>query len=56
MSLLKQYQARVAQVNAATDPAEKEKLTREAKVLEEQLSTWDQETKQKTIILWLGTR
>ncbi|WXJ96166.1 hypothetical protein MCACP_26650 [Neomoorella carbonis] len=53
---LEQYQAKVAQVNAATDSVEKEKLTREAKALEEQLSAWDQETKQHTIILWLETK
>ena len=53
---LEQYQAKVAQVNAATDPAEKEKLQGEAQALERQLSTWEQETKQQTIILWLETK
>ncbi|WP_338827200.1 hypothetical protein [Neomoorella thermoacetica] len=53
---MEQYQAKVAQVNAATDPMEKEKLTWEAKALEEQLSAWEQETKQHTIILWLETK
>ncbi|WP_338824251.1 hypothetical protein MHOCP_23430 [Moorella humiferrea] len=53
---LEQYQAKVAQVNATADPAEKEKLTREARALEQQLLTWEEETKQHTIILWLETR
>ncbi|GEA18331.1 zf-HC2 domain-containing protein [Moorella sp. E306M] len=52
---LEQYQAKVAQVNAAADSAEKEKLAKEAKALEQQLSTWEEETKQHTIILWLET-
>ncbi|MGI9862824.1 zf-HC2 domain-containing protein [Moorella naiadis] len=53
---LDQYQAKVAQVNAASDPAAKEKLQGEAQALERQLSTWEQETKQQTIILWLETK
>ncbi|GEA14291.1 transcriptional regulator [Moorella sp. E308F] len=53
---LKQYQAKVAQVNAAADPEERAKLTKEAKALEQQLSTWEEETKQRTIILWLETK
>ncbi len=53
---LEQYQAKVAQVNAASDPAEKEKLLQDAKALEQQLATWEQETQQQTIILWLETK
>lgn len=53
---LEQYQAKVAQVNAAADPEERAKLTKEAKALEQQLSTWEEETKQHTIILWLETK
>ncbi|WP_406677230.1 zf-HC2 domain-containing protein [Neomoorella carbonis] len=53
---LEQYQAKVAQVNAAIDPEERAKLTKEAKALEQQLSTWEEETKQHTIILWLETK
>ncbi|OIQ57542.1 anti-sigma-W factor RsiW [Moorella thermoacetica] len=53
---LEQYQAKVAQVNAATDPAEKEKLTREAKALEQQLTSWDDASKKQVIILWLETQ
>ncbi len=52
---LDQYQAKVAQVNAATDPSEKEKLTREAKALEQQLASWDEASKKQVIILWLET-
>lgn len=52
---LEQYQAKVAQVNAASDQAEKEKLTREAKALEQQLSSWDEASKKQVIILWLET-
>jgi uncharacterized membrane protein YgcG len=43
-------------VNAASDPAEKEKLLQDAKALEQQLATWEQETQQQTIILWLETK
>ncbi|WP_161955100.1 hypothetical protein [Moorella sp. Hama-1] len=46
----------MAQVNAAVDPAAKEKLLQEAKALEQQLATWEQETQQQTIILWLETK
>ncbi|CEP68468.1 Putative zinc-finger [Moorella glycerini] len=53
---LEQYQAKVAQVNAAADPEERAKLSKEAKALEQQLSTWEEETKQYTIILWLETK
>ncbi|QGP91673.1 Putative zinc-finger [Neomoorella glycerini] len=53
---LEQYQAKVAQVNAAADAEERAKLTKEAKALEQQLSTWEEETKQHTIILWLETK
>ncbi|WP_258358816.1 anti-sigma factor family protein [Moorella sulfitireducens] len=53
---LEQYQAKVAQVNAATGEEEKEKLAKEARALEQQLLTWEEETKQHTIILWLETK
>lgn len=51
-----QYQAKVAQVNAAADQEERARLIKEARALEQQLSTWDLETKQETIILWLETK
>jgi hypothetical protein len=53
---LEQYQAKVAQANSATETEEKEKLLQEAKNLEQQLLTWEQEIKQQTIVLWLEAK
>jgi len=55
-TVLEQYQAKVAQANAAVDTEEKDRLLKEAQALEQQLLTWEQEVKQQTIILWLETR
>lgn len=52
---IEQYQAKVAQANSAADPGEKERLLEEAKVLEQQLTTWEKEVKNHNIILWLET-
>ncbi len=53
---LGQYQNKVAQANNTDDPKEKTKFSQEAKVLEQQLLTWERESKQQTIVLWLEAR